>query len=88
MPRGVAAPRTVSSFPLRAPIVEPPGHATGRASRFVAFRPDTTLTYFLLALGLAFPLALAGSWALDLLGRSDDHPAAGTVEPRLRARSG
>src|SRR5260370_21763584 len=41
--------------------------------------PDATLTYFLLALGLAFPLVLAGSWALDLLGRSDDPAAAGSV---------
>ncbi len=41
--------------------------------------PDATLTYFLLALGLAFPLVVAGAWALDLLGRSDDRAAAGSV---------
>src|SRR5258708_20868653 len=41
--------------------------------------PDATLTYFLLALGLAFPLVLAGSWALDLLARSEDPAAAGSV---------
>src|SRR5260370_16079122 len=40
--------------------------------------PDATLTYFLLALGLAFPLVLAGSWTLDLLGRGDQS-AAGSV---------
>jgi Tol biopolymer transport system component len=43
--------------------------------------PDATLTYFLLALGLAFPLVLAGAWALDLLGPGDASPAPRTVAP-------